>query len=148
MVAASSAFFSSTDVTSGATTIGEEPSKGSEYDGFGEAATCVIFPDDFFEASGVVFVIGVVIFGLGTAFCVNFGAVFDFAEDVFLFELTGINSVSSMFDTIDGGAGTSSFPFRSRCVPANDFLGFGVGFTLDSTGTTLVSERVASDMEE
>ena len=141
MVVASSALFSSTGVTSGATATGEEPSKGSVYDGDGETTICVDFPGGFFEAfgadvfgfgvafgaatfelgrtPGVVFVTGVVTFRLGAIFCVTSGAVF---------------------------AAVVVFALLSRCD--RSLLGFGVGLTFVSSAVTLVSERVASDMDD
>ena len=96
----------------------------------------VVFFDGSFEAAGAaVFGFGIVFgaatFAPGVVFGAPFGAVF---AAVF-FAMTGMKSRSSSSDAV-----------RSRC--GKFFLGFGVGLTFVSSAVTLVSERVARDMED
>ena len=78
-------------VASGAVTFESEV-------GFGvDSAVGVAFVAATFGSGvgvGAAFVTGFVTSGKGAAFCAIFDGVFDFVEDVFLFEITGANSDS------------------------------------------------------
>ena len=119
-------------VASGMAPDGDAASKAAVKFGVGGAVPAFGFVPD------LVFVFGAIDFGMGAGFRVASDDVFTAVDEellAFFFEVTGVNSRSSTFET--------AYPTLD-----SDVLGFGVGLTLVMPESTLASERTTYDGDE